>query len=155
MVQKKSGSTQPGRAGCNLCGLWNNILCIRCSYICNDLCGKWHQRWFFIKDTFMGYITPKDGRVKCVMLFDLGFEVSSGMYATGLHHGLQLVNLTRHLQIKCWTRRKRKEWLAFIKDVATGSGTFLLLLGEMGPSNPRILRRFFKEMEKKKIRFWI
>nr|CAD7443417.1 unnamed protein product [Timema bartmani] len=121
MVQKKSGSTQPGRAGCNLCGLWNNILCIRCSYICNDLCGKWHQRWFFIKDTFMGYITPKDGRVKCVMLFDLGFEVSSGMYATGLHHGLQLVNLTRHLQIKCWTRRKRKEWLAFIKDVATGS----------------------------------
>nr|CAD7425001.1 unnamed protein product [Timema monikensis] len=121
MVQKKSGSTQPGRAGCNLCGLWNNILCIRCSYICNDLCGKWHQRWFFIKDTFMGYITPKDGRVKCVMLFDLGFEVSSGMYATGLHHGLQLVNLTRHLQIKCWTRRKRKEWLAFIKDVTTGS----------------------------------
>jgi len=44
----------------------------------------------------MGYIHPKDGLVKCVMLFDLGFEVSSSTYATGLTHGLQIASLSRY-----------------------------------------------------------
>lgn len=44
----------------------------------------------------MGYIRPKDGAVKCVMLFDSGFEVSSSMYATGLSHGLQIATLSRY-----------------------------------------------------------
>jgi hypothetical protein len=69
----------------------------RCSYICSDLCGIWQQRWLFIKDTFMGYICPKHGLIKCVMLFDSGFEVSSSMYATGLSHGLQIATLSRYV----------------------------------------------------------
>lgn len=44
----------------------------------------------------MGYINPKDGVVKNIMLFDSGFEVSSSMYATGLSHGLQIATLSRY-----------------------------------------------------------
>lgn len=79
----------------------------RCSYICSDLCGMWQQRWLFVKDTYMGYISPKDGLVKCVMLFDSGFEVSSSMYATGLSHGLQIATLSRYVSVLCcwwWSR---------------------------------------------------
>ncbi|XP_063229629.1 phospholipase D1 isoform X2 [Bacillus rossius redtenbacheri] len=119
LVLKRTGSTQPGRAGCNFCGLFNSVVCVRCSYLCSDLCGTWRKRWLFLKETCMGYVEPQNGRVKCVLLFDLGFEISSGMYATGLHHGLQILNLSRQLLIKCWTRRKRKEWMAAIKDTVS------------------------------------
>ncbi|KAJ4450445.1 hypothetical protein ANN_01869 [Periplaneta americana] len=118
LVQKRTGSTQPGRAGCNFCGLLDHFICVRCSYVCSDLCGTWRQRWLFVKDTYLGYMRPKDGMVKCVMLFDSGFEVSSGLYATGLNHGLQISNLSRQIVIKCWTKRKRKEWLTYLKDIA-------------------------------------
>lgn len=67
----------------------------RCGYMCSDICDTWRHRWLFVKDTYLGYIRPKDGRVKCVMLFDSGFEVSSGMYSTGMHNGLQIVNHSR------------------------------------------------------------
>lgn len=65
----------------------------------------------------MGYINPKDGVVKCVMLFDSGFEVSSSMYATGLSHGLQIATLSSQIVIKCWTKRKQNEWLTYLKNV--------------------------------------
>lgn len=82
------------------------------------MCGSWRKRWFFVKDTFFGYVRPKDGIVKCVILFDQGFEVSSGMYATGLSTGLQILTLSRQIVVKSWTRRKSKEWLAYLKDTA-------------------------------------
>lgn len=119
LVQKRTGSTQRGRMGCNFCGLLDNYVCDRCSYLCSDLCGKWQKRWLFVKDTYMGYISPKDGAVKCVMLFDSGFEVSSSMYATGLSHGLQIATLSRQIFIKCWTKRRQKEWITYLKDVAS------------------------------------
>ncbi|XP_021931643.1 phospholipase D1 isoform X2 [Zootermopsis nevadensis] len=119
LVQKRTGSTQPGRAGCNFCGLLDHYICVRCSYLCSDVCGTWRHRWLFVKDTYMGYIHPKDGLVKCVLLFDLGFEVSSSVYATGLSHGLQIATLSRQIVIKCWTKRKRKEWITYLKEVAS------------------------------------
>lgn len=117
-VLKRTGSTLPGQGCCNFCGLLDSSLCIRCKYLCSDICGKWRHRWLFVKDTFIGYIRPNDGSVKCVLLFDAGFEVSSGMYATNMSRGLQITNLSRQLMIKCWTRRKRKEWITILKDIA-------------------------------------
>ncbi|CAG9791773.1 unnamed protein product [Diatraea saccharalis] len=119
MVVKRTGSTRPGQAGCNCCGLLSNMVCVRCNYFCTGLvCAKWQERWLFVKDTFFGYIRPSDGIVKGVMLFDQGFEVSSGMYSTGMNHGLQLLNQSRQMVIKCWTKRKSKEWMQHFKMVA-------------------------------------
>uniref|UniRef100_A0A2A4JXB6 Phospholipase n=1 Tax=Heliothis virescens TaxID=7102 RepID=A0A2A4JXB6_HELVI len=119
MIMKRTGSTQPGQAGCNCFGLLGNMVCVRCNYFCTGLvCAKWQERWFFVKDTFFGYVRPTDGVVKAIMLFDQGFEVSSGMYSTGLNHGLQILNQSRQMVIKCWTKRKSKEWMQHLKAVA-------------------------------------
>lgn len=122
MIQKRTGSTQPGQAGCNCFGLLGTVVCVRCNYFCTGLvCAKWQERWFFVKDTFFGYIRPRDGIVKGIMLFDQGFEVSSGMYSTGMNHGLQILNQSRQMVIKCWTKRKSKEWMNYLKTVANQS----------------------------------
>ncbi|CAH2979630.1 unnamed protein product [Chilo suppressalis] len=119
IVLKRTGSTQPGQAGCNCFGLLSNMVCVRCNYFCTGLvCAKWQERWLFVKDTFFGYIRPSDGIIKGVMLFDQGFEVSSGMYSTGMNHGLQLLNQSRQMVIKCWTKRKSKEWMQHFKSAA-------------------------------------
>ncbi|KAJ9601182.1 hypothetical protein L9F63_000650 [Diploptera punctata] len=114
LIEKRTGSTQPG---CNFCGLLDRFICVRCSYLLSDLCGKWRKRWLFVKDTYLGYMRPKDGFIKCVLLFDAGFDVSSGIYSTGLHHGIIISNQNRQLVVKCWTKRKRKEWLSYLKDI--------------------------------------
>nr|QDR51023.1 Phospholipase D [Manduca sexta] len=122
MIQKRTGSTQPGQAGCNCFGLLGNMVCVRCNYFCTGLvCAKWQERWFFVKDTFFGYIRPTDGAIKAIMLFDQGFEVSSGMYSTGMNHGLQILNQSRQMVIKYWTKRKSKEWMQYLKTVANQS----------------------------------
>ncbi|XP_045763314.1 phospholipase D2 isoform X1 [Maniola jurtina] len=122
MIQKRTGSTRPGQAGCNCFGLLGNMVCVRCNYFCTGLvCAKWQERWFFVKDTFFGYVRPSDGTIKGIMLFDQGFEVSSGMYSTGLSNGLQILNNSRQMVIKCWTKRKSKEWMLYLKTVANQS----------------------------------
>ncbi|XP_047111364.1 phospholipase D1 isoform X1 [Schistocerca piceifrons] len=126
MVLKRTGSTQLARAGCDCFGVCRCAVCVRCSFFCGDICASWRQRWLFVKDTYLGYIRPKDGRVKCVMLFDSGFEVSSGIYATGLNHGMHIFNLSRQLIVKCWSRRNRKEWLSFLKDVTAKARDFTM-----------------------------
>ncbi|XP_071452786.1 phospholipase D1 [Hetaerina americana] len=118
MVQKRTGSTQPGRAGCNFCGLLNQDICVRCHHFTNHTCGGWRQRWMFVKDTCVGYIRPTDGSIKCVMLLDSGFEVSTGIYAAGMPTALQITNLSRNLIIRDWTKRKIKEWASYLKEVA-------------------------------------
>ncbi|XP_063823653.1 phospholipase D1 [Ostrinia nubilalis] len=119
MIEKRTGSTQPGQAGCNCFGMLGNTVCVRCNYFCTGLvCAKWQERWLFVKDTFFGYIRPRDGIIKGVMLFDQGFEVSSGLYSTGLNHGLQILNQSRQMVIKCWTKRKSKEWMQCLKTIA-------------------------------------
>ncbi|XP_046394345.1 phospholipase D1 [Ischnura elegans] len=119
MVQKRTGSTQPGRAGCNFCGLLNQDICVKCHHFTNHTCGGWRQRWMFVKDTCVGYIRPTDGVVKCVMLLDSGFEVSTGIYAAGMPTALQITNLSRNLIIRDWTKRKIKEWASYLKEVAS------------------------------------
>ncbi|XP_008560003.1 phospholipase D1 [Microplitis demolitor] len=120
IILKRTGSSS--KAGCNFCGLLKSISCIHCSHFCTSLCGKWHSRHFVVKDTFIAYIRPKDGRIHSVILMDNCFEVSSGLYATGSRNGLQIINSSRHIVIECWTRRKAKEWLEFIQNVANNQG---------------------------------
>ncbi|XP_031782606.1 phospholipase D2 isoform X2 [Nasonia vitripennis] len=120
LVMKRTGSE--AKSGCNLCGLLQGMFCVRCSHFCSSMCGTWHKRHLVVKDTFLAYISPKDGRIKSVILMDNRFEVSSGMYSTGLRNGLQIVNLNRHIVIKCWTRRKAKEWLEHIQQITQNEG---------------------------------
>lgn len=51
-------------------------------------------------------------------MYDQGFEVASGLYSIGLQTGFQLQTLSRQIAFKCWTRRKSREWLEALKEVA-------------------------------------
>lgn len=120
-ILKRTRSAHPGSAGCNLCGLLDRGICVRCNYVCSDVCGKWRHRWLVVKESFIAYIRPKDGRVNCVILYDSGFEVSSGIFSTGLRRGLHIINLSRQIVIKCPTRRTTRECMAHIKETAHNS----------------------------------
>ncbi|XP_055383297.1 phospholipase D2 isoform X2 [Condylostylus longicornis] len=115
-ILKRTGSTRPGQVGCNCFGCFHGRCCVRCNYFCSDvLCGKWRNRWLFVKETCFGYLRPSDGEIRCVVLFDQGFDVSTGIYQTGMRRGLQILTYNRHLVLKCWTRRKAKDWLSYLK----------------------------------------
>ncbi|XP_074037615.1 phospholipase D [Leptinotarsa decemlineata] len=119
MIRKKTGSTHYGQSGCTCFGLLHCFCCVRCQHICNDIiCSRWVKRWFFIKDTFFGYMNPDNGQIRSVILFDQGFEVAAGMYSIGLKKGFQIQTLSRQMSFKCWTRRKNKEWTGMLKEVA-------------------------------------
>lgn len=122
IILKRTGSGAKGR--CNFCGLVESMCCIRCNHFCTSLCGKWHSRHLVVKDTFVAYMKPKDGSIKSVILMDNGFGISFGLYTTGLRNGIQIVNLSRHIVIKCGTRRKAKEWMEFIQEVSSKEGEF-------------------------------
>ncbi|XP_011180808.1 phospholipase D2 isoform X2 [Zeugodacus cucurbitae] len=118
-ILKRTGSTRPGQAGCNFFGCFQQKCCVRCSFFCSDvLYGKWRNRWFFVKETCFGYIRPNDGVIRSVILFDQGFDVSTGIYQTGMRKGLQVLTNSRHIILKCWTRRKCKEWMQYLKKTA-------------------------------------
>lgn len=72
----------------------------------------------FRKETCFGYIRPTDGSIRAVILFDQGFDVSTGIYQTGMRKGLQVLTNNRHIVLKCWTRRKCKEWMQYLKNTA-------------------------------------
>ncbi|KAF7268635.1 hypothetical protein GWI33_018263 [Rhynchophorus ferrugineus] len=119
VVKKKSGSTNPGQSGCNIFGCYNCSCCLRFQHFCkNFVCSRWNKRWFFLKDNCFGYINPATGRIKSVILYDHGFEVATGMYSMPLDTGFQVQPLCRSLAFKCWTRRRSKEWVEGLKQVA-------------------------------------
>ncbi|XP_065367107.1 phospholipase D2 isoform X2 [Calliphora vicina] len=118
-ILKRTGSTRPGQAGCNFFGCFQQKCCVRCNYFCSDVvCGSWRSRWFFVKETCFGYIRPSDGVIRAVILFDTGFDVSTGIYQTGMRKGLQILTNNRHIVMKCWTKRKCKEWNDYLKQTA-------------------------------------
>ena len=53
------------------------------------------NRWLLLKDTFVAYVRPLDGKVRDVLLMDSDFEALCGTSNTGLPHGLRISNLTR------------------------------------------------------------
>ncbi|KAL6416719.1 hypothetical protein ACFW04_013200 [Cataglyphis niger] len=118
-ILKRTGSGSKTR--CNFCGLFECGFCIKCNYLCTSLCGKWHKRHLIVKETFVAYLT-QNGRIKSVILMDNGFGISFGIYSTGSRSGLQIANLSRHIVIKCWTKRKAKEWMEFIQEISNREG---------------------------------
>ncbi|XP_026841191.1 phospholipase D2 isoform X1 [Drosophila persimilis] len=119
VILKRTGSTRPGQAGCNFFGCFQKNCCVRCNYFCSDVvCGTWRNRWFFVKETCFGYIRPTDGSIRAVILFDQGFDVSTGIYQTGMRKGLQVLTNNRHIVLKCWTKRKCKEWMQYLKHTS-------------------------------------
>ncbi|XP_058174563.1 phospholipase D2 [Anopheles ziemanni] len=147
LIKKRTGSTRSGQSGCNFCGCLAGGCCIRCSYFCTDvLWSKWRNRWFFVKETCFGYYRPKDGVLRCVVLFDQGFDVSSGMYSTGMRNGLQIATNSRYLVIKYPTRRTAKEWMTHLKRVANESARDFTLPNphqSFAPSRPGVQAGWF------------
>ncbi|XP_018355284.1 PREDICTED: phospholipase D2 isoform X2 [Trachymyrmex septentrionalis] len=119
-ILKRTGSGAKTR--CNFLGLFKCGHCIKCNYLCTSLCGKWQKRHLVVKETFVAYLNPQNGRIKSVILMDNGFGISLGVYATGSRSGMQITNLSRHIVIKCWTKRKAKEWMEFIQEVSNREG---------------------------------
>ncbi|XP_018404996.1 PREDICTED: phospholipase D1 [Cyphomyrmex costatus] len=119
-ILKRTGSGAKTR--CNFLGLFECGLCIKCNYLCTSLCGKWQKRHLVVKETFVAYLNPQNGRIKSVILMDNGFGISLGVYTTGSRSGMQITNLSRHIVIKCWTKRKAKEWMEFIQEVSNKEG---------------------------------
>lgn len=122
-LKKRSGSTRASQRGCDFLGCCGYDCCFRFNQCCSTgVCSRWKDCWFFVKDTFFGYIRPKDGVIRCVGLFDHGFDVSQGVYSTGMRNGVQVYTHSRFLMLKGPTRRTTKEWLEYIKYVAANSG---------------------------------
>ncbi|CAG9767038.1 unnamed protein product [Ceutorhynchus assimilis] len=122
IVKKKSGSTHPGLSGCNFFGCYRSLCCLGCQRICKAcLCSRWLKRWLFLKDTCFGYINPDTGHIKCVILFDQGFEVASGMYNMPLNTGWQVQSLSRSLVFKCNTKRKNREWIDALRQTSAST----------------------------------
>lgn len=120
MIRKRTGSTSSGQAGCNCFGCFRSYCCVKCKYACSDfLINGWRNRWLFVKETCFGYIRPTDGEIRAVVLFDQGFDVSTGVYQTGMRKGLQVITNNRQLIFRTWTRRKAKEWVASLKHNAS------------------------------------
>lgn len=122
MIKKRTGSTNANQKKCNLLGCFALGCCVRCNYLCSDLvCGSWLQRWILVKETFFALIRPKDGVVRSVVLFDQGFDISIGMYATGLRNGLQIYNNSKYMVLKYATKKVAKEWASYLKLVANST----------------------------------
>ncbi|XP_050299678.1 phospholipase D2 [Anthonomus grandis grandis] len=124
MVKKRSGSTHPGQSGCNFFGCYRCFCCLRCRHLTR--CSRWLKRWLFIKDTCFGYINPETGQIRCVVLFDQGFEVASGMYSMHFNTGWQVQTLNRCFSFKVGSRRHTRDWIeAFRQAAATTAKLFI------------------------------
>ncbi|XP_058053847.1 phospholipase D2 [Anopheles bellator] len=147
LIKKRTGSTRAGQSGCNFCGCFTSGCCVRCSYFCTDVVwSKWRNRWFFVKETCFGYYRPKDGVLRCVVLYDQGFDVSSGMYSTGMRNGLQIATNSRYLVIKYATRRMARDWMSHLKRVANESARDFTLPNphqSFAPSRPGVQAGWF------------
>ncbi|XP_077493969.1 phospholipase D isoform X2 [Amblyomma americanum] len=110
LVYKRSGGHHSARG------------CVRLHFVFYQCCSRWRKRWLIAKDTCVLYVRPRDGVIKSVLLMDQGFQVQSGFMATGVNHGLLVTNLTRNLLVKCWTKRKEREWKDHLQELAKTSG---------------------------------
>lgn len=82
------------------------------------MCGQWQSRWLIVKESFIVLQHPKTGAIRSVILFDSGFEVSLGLYATGLKSGIQIVTNSKYMVIKFPNKKLAKDWGTYLKTVA-------------------------------------
>lgn len=71
-----------------------------------------------MKETFLALQNPKTGLVRSVILFDNGFDISLGLYSTGLSSGLQIVTNSKYIVLKFNSKKQAKEWASYLKMVA-------------------------------------
>lgn len=84
--------------------------------------GKWLKRWLVLKDSFIAYVRPEDGRMSDVLLMDQDFNVNFGIVSTGWRQGLLITNLSRYLRLKTSTQRDARDWYEDIKQTMTTTG---------------------------------
>ncbi|CAF0918739.1 unnamed protein product [Didymodactylos carnosus] len=83
---------------------------------------RWFKRWFIIKDTWIGYLNPKTGIVRAVMLVDHHFHVRTGRENTGSSTKLYICNLARRLYVECGAERKATEFCEDINRMLKTTG---------------------------------
>ena len=147
MIKKRTGSTNPGQKKCNFLNCFALGCCIRCNYLCSDLiCGQWQQRWLIVKETFLALQNPKNGLVRSVILLDNGFDISMGLYSTGLNSGLQIVTNSKYIVLKFSSKKQAKEWASHLKMVANTSArdfTSPNPYNSFAPTRPNTLSGWF------------
>lgn len=122
LIKKRTGSTNAGQKKCNFLNCLACGCCVRCNYLCADiLCGKWQNRWLIVKESFLVLQNPKTGAIRSVILFDSGFEVSLGLYATGLKSGIQIVTNGKYMVLKFPNKKLAKDWATYLKTVANST----------------------------------
>ena len=112
MVKKRT------RCKCTLFSCFNLGCCNCCSEM---VCGKYQDRWLFVKESYFGLIRPDDGVLRNITLLDQGFDVNVGMQNTGIRKGLQVHTNTRKVVVKASCKREAKEWALYIKTIANTS----------------------------------
>lgn len=146
-IKKRTGSTNPGQKKCNFLNCFALGCCIRCNYLCSDLiCGQWQQRWLIVKETFLVLQNPKNGLVRSVILLDNGFDISMGLYSTGLNSGLQIVTNSKYIVLKFSSKKQAKEWASYLKMVANTSArdfTSPNPFNSFAPTRPSTLSGWF------------
>ncbi|XP_025018456.1 phospholipase D2 isoform X2 [Tetranychus urticae] len=109
-VQKKDG----GHAMVNCC--------IRAKYIFSTVAMTQRKRWLILKDSFIAYLHPNTGSIRCVLLMDRLFKAIYDPKVTGDLYSVRITNLSRDLDIRCWTKRLASEWTDTINRTATTLG---------------------------------
>lgn len=146
-IKKRTGSTNPGQKKCNFLNCFALGCCVRCNYLCSDLiCGQWQQRWIIVKETFLLLQNPKTGLVRGVILFDNGFDISMGLYSTGLNSGLQIVTNSKYMVLKFSSKKQAKEWASYLKLIANTSArdfTSPNPFNSFAPTRPSTLSGWF------------
>lgn len=94
-----------------------------------------------------------------MILFDQGFEVSTGLYSMGLQTGFHTITFSRQVAFKCWTRRRVKEWVDALKDTASTTGTFATIIQfirKKGVSRlPRVVLKIFPQETIVTLEAWV
>lgn len=80
----------------------------------------WDSHWLCLKDTWVGCVDPKLGRIKSVLLVDQSFRVLHGVENTGVRHGLLIENggSTKPILVKCYNEKRALEWRLAILQMA-------------------------------------
>lgn len=150
-IKKRTGSTNPGQKKCNFMNCFALGCCVRCNYLCSDLiCGQWQSRWLVVKETFLALQNPKTGIVRGVILFDNGFDISMGLYSTGLNSGLQIVTNSKYIVLKFSSKKQAKEWGNYLKMVANTTArdfTSPNPFNSFAPTRPSTLSGWFVDGE--------
>nr|XP_006811729.1 PREDICTED: phospholipase D1 [Saccoglossus kowalevskii] len=111
LVKKRSGGHRIPLGCCTRCcggcycewaGHWSKRWLITKDSFIGYIKPRDISKWLITKDSFIGYIKPRDGRMGGLLLMDEVFSAKSGL----------------NLLLKCWTQRKAKEWCSFINDLA-------------------------------------